>query len=49
MMWIWRDRITLVGQRRPLGELTRTALLGYLAERRDLWPNTANRHVVVSK
>ncbi len=44
-----RDRIVLSGQRRPLGELVRATLLDYLAERRDQWPHTANRHVVLSK
>ena len=42
------DRITLAGQRRPLGELTRATLLGYLRERRERWPHTGNRHVLIS-
>lgn len=44
-----RDRITMAGQYRPLGELTRAAFLSYLSERRSQWPHTANRHVVISK
>jgi hypothetical protein len=33
----------------PLGELTRNALLAWLGYRRASWPNTANRHVLVSR
>ena len=42
-------RITLAGHRQPLGELTRNALLAWLEYRRATWPDTANRHVVVSR
>lgn len=42
-------REAVAGQRRPLGELTRAAFLGYLGERRSQWPHTANHHVVTSK
>jgi hypothetical protein len=41
-------RITLAGHRQPLGELTHNAVLAWLGYRRDTWPNTANRHVLVS-
>ena len=44
-----KDQLTLAGQLRPLGELTRAALLTYLAERLGRWPHTVNRHVFVSK
>ena len=42
-------RITIAGHRQPLGELTRNALLAWLGYRRATWPNTANRHVLVSR
>jgi integrase len=42
-------RITLAGHRQRLGELTRHALLGWLRYRRVTWPDTANRHVLVSR
>jgi integrase len=42
-------RITLAGHRRPLGDLTHNALLAWLEYRRATWPNTANRHVLVSR
>jgi integrase len=42
-------RITLAGHRQRLGELTRDALLGWLRYRRVTWPDTANRHVLVSR
>ena len=42
-------RITLAGHRQRLGELTRDALLGWLGYRRAAWPDTANRHVLVSR
>jgi len=42
-------RITLAGHRQPLGDLTRNALLAWLEYRRATWPDTANRHVVVSR
>ena len=42
-------RITLAGHRQPLGELTRNALLAWLGYRRATWPNTASRHVLVSR
>jgi len=41
-------RITLAGHRQRLGELTRHALLAWLGYRRATWPDTANRHVLVS-
>jgi hypothetical protein len=42
-------RITLAGHRQRLGELTRDALLAWLGHRHATWPNTANRHVLVSR
>ena len=42
-------RITLAGHRQRLGELTRNALLAWLEYRHATWPNTANRHVLVSR
>lgn len=44
-----KDHLSVAGQPRPLGELTRAAMLAYLAERRNRWPHTANGHVFVSK
>lgn len=44
-----KDRLSLAGQLRPLGNLTRAALIAYLAERRERWPYTANRHVFISQ
>jgi len=42
-------RITIAGHRQRLGELTRHALLAWLEYRRATWPDTANRHVLVSR
>ncbi|HEY6314762.1 MAG TPA: hypothetical protein VIY52_28725 [Streptosporangiaceae bacterium] len=42
-------RITLAGHRQPLGDLTRNALLAWLAHRRATLPDTANRHILVSR
>ena len=42
-------RITLAGHRQRLGELTRHALLAWLGYRRATWPDTADRHVLVSR
>ena len=42
-------RITIAGHRQPLGELTRNALLAWLDYRRATWPDTANRHVLISR
>ena len=42
-------RITLAGHRQRLGDLTRDTLLAWLEYRRASWPNTANRHVLVSR
>jgi len=41
-------RIILAGHRQPFSELTRHALLAWLAQRRATWPNTTNRHVLVT-
>ena len=42
-------RITLAGHQQPLGELTRSAVLAWLDYRRATWPDTASRHVLVSR
>ena len=44
-----QPRITIAGHRQRLGELTRNALLAWLGYRRATWPDTANRHVLVSR
>jgi hypothetical protein len=42
-------RITIAGHRQRLGELTHDALLAWLGYRRATWPDTANRHILVSR
>jgi hypothetical protein len=42
-------RITIAGHRQRLGELTHNALAAWLGYRRAAWPNTANRHVLISR
>jgi len=42
-------RISIAGHQQPLGELTRNALLAWLDYRRATWPDTANRHVLLSR
>jgi hypothetical protein len=42
-------RITLAGHQQRLGELTHHVLRAWLEYRRATWPNTANRHVLVSR
>jgi hypothetical protein len=42
-------RLTVAGHTRPLDELTRKALLGWLDYRRSRWPGTANPHLVVNQ
>jgi hypothetical protein len=44
-----RRRISIAGHRQPLGELTRDALLAWLDYRRATWPDTANRHVLITR
>jgi integrase len=41
-------RITIAGNSRPLDDLTTQVLLDWLAYRRERWPRTANRHLLVS-
>jgi hypothetical protein len=41
-------RLTIAGHTRPLDELTRRALLGWLDYRRERWPNTANHHLLIN-
>jgi hypothetical protein len=42
-------RISIAGHQHPLGELTRDALLAWLDYRRATWPDTANRHVLITR
>jgi hypothetical protein len=42
-------RITVAGHTRPLDDLTHRVLLEHLADRHARWPNTANRHLFVSR
>jgi len=42
-------RVTIAGHRQRLGELTHNALVAWLGYRRATWPDTANRHVLVSR
>ena len=42
-------RITIGGHPRPLDDLTRRILIGWLDHRRRRWPHTANQHLLVSK
>lgn len=42
-------RLTIAGRTRPLDELTRQVLLGWLHYRRTRWPNTANPHLLVNQ
>jgi hypothetical protein len=41
-------RITLAGHTQRLGDLTHQALRIWLAQRRDRWPSSPNRHVLIS-
>ena len=41
--------MTAAGHRQPFGELTRKVLLAWLGYRRATWPDTASRHVLVSR
>ena len=41
-------RITLAGHNQRLGELSHGALIAWLDHRRDRWPHTANRHVLLT-
>lgn len=42
-------RFIIAGHRQPLGELTCHALMAWLEYRRATWPDTANRHVLISR
>ena len=42
-------RISIAGHRQRLGELTRDALLAWLDYRRATWPDTASRHVLITR
>jgi hypothetical protein len=42
-------RITIAGHRQPLGELTRNTLLAWLDYWRATWPDTASRHVLITR
>ena len=41
--------LTIAGHRQPLGGLTYRALVAWLDYRRSAWPDTANRHVLISR
>jgi hypothetical protein len=41
-------RITIAGNSRPLDDLTAQVLLDWLTHRRERWPRTANRHLLIS-
>jgi hypothetical protein len=41
--------IVLAGHEQHLADLARTALLSWLRHRRELWPHTGNRHVLLSR
>jgi hypothetical protein len=41
-------RLTIAGHTRPLDDLTHQVLLQWLDYRRRRWPNTANRHLLVT-
>lgn len=42
-------RLSIAGRTRPMDELTHTALLDYLAFRRERWPNTVNPHLIINQ
>jgi hypothetical protein len=42
-------RLTISGHTRPLDELTRNAILGWLDYRRTRWPGTANPHLLINQ
>jgi integrase len=42
-------RLTIAGHTRPLDELTRQAILGWLDYRRTRWPGTANPHLLINQ
>ena len=42
-------RLTIAGHRQPLCELTYHALVAWLEYRRGSWPDTANRHALISR
>jgi hypothetical protein len=42
-------RLVIAGRIRPLDDLTRQILLGWLDHRRTRWPNTANPHLIVNQ
>jgi integrase len=42
-------RITIAGHRQPLSDLTRHALMAWLEHRRATWPDTTNRHILITR
>ncbi len=42
-------RLTIAGHRQPLCDFTYHALEAWLEYRRGTWPDTANRHVLISR
>jgi hypothetical protein len=41
--------LVIAGRARPMDDLTRHVLVGWLAYRRRRWPNTANLHLVINQ
>jgi len=42
-------RLTIAGRTRPLDDLTRQMILGWLGRRRSRWPDTANPHLIINQ
>ncbi len=42
-------RLTIAGRSRPLDDLTGQLLIEWLEYRRERWPNTANRHLLLTR
>jgi len=42
-------RLTIAGRTRPLADLARQMILGWLSYRRDRWPGTANPHLIINQ
>ena len=42
-------RLTIAGRTRPLDDLTRQMVLGWLGRRRSRWPGTSNPHLIISQ
>jgi hypothetical protein len=42
-------RLTIAGRTRPLDDLTRQMIPGWLGRRRSRWPDTANPHLIINQ